>query len=236
MSSLEHTPYTGADSLEVMEEAVNYNAYLLRLVTREARIGDAVLDFGAGIGTFARRLADQGYKIICLEPDAAQRAKVAAAGLTAVADLGSVPESSLDFIYSLNVLEHIEDDVGAATALRRRLRRGGKALIYVPAFPLLYGAMDRKVGHVRRYRRAGLAKTLQAAGFVIERMTYADCLGFFATLVFNRVGSADGTINRGGLIAFDRLAFPVSRILDRATAPFFGKNLVAVAHRPRDEH
>ena len=36
-----------------------------------------LIDFGAGIGTFSRRLRDAGYNVVCIEPDGLQRANVA---------------------------------------------------------------------------------------------------------------------------------------------------------------
>src|SRR5688572_21423907 len=78
--------YTGTDNLEVMAEAVNYNAFLHAQVAARARAGDRILDFGAGIGTFARELARQGFEVACLEPDPQQAQGLAADGLHVVGD------------------------------------------------------------------------------------------------------------------------------------------------------
>jgi len=42
--------YSGIDNLEIMDDAMNYNAFLLDLVTSRVRPDDAILDFGAGRG------------------------------------------------------------------------------------------------------------------------------------------------------------------------------------------
>jgi hypothetical protein len=55
------------------------------------------------------------------------------------------PSSGIDYIYSVNVLEHIHDDNATIAALRARLKISGRLLIYVLAFPLLYTSMDRKL-------------------------------------------------------------------------------------------
>jgi SAM-dependent methyltransferase len=224
--------YTGVENLEIMAVAVNYTAFLTGLITAELKPGDAVLDFGAGAGLLARRIGAAGYRLACVEPDAALRDRLSAAGLPSHETLDAIPHGSLDLIYTFNVLEHIEDDLGAVAQLRDRLRPGGKLLIYVPAFPCLFSSMDRKVGHVRRYRRRGLAAVLAGAGLRIGRIAYQEGLGFFASLAFKLVGSADGTINKTALIAYDRWIFPLSRPLDRLTGRWFGKNLVALARRP----
>lgn len=56
-----------------MQSAVNYNKYLHDLVKREIRTTTKknvkVLDFGAGIGTYADILKDRGIKVDCVEVD-----------------------------------------------------------------------------------------------------------------------------------------------------------------------
>ncbi|HEV2334890.1 MAG TPA: class I SAM-dependent methyltransferase [Stellaceae bacterium] len=223
--------YSGVDNLEIMADAVNYNAFLLGLVTAQARPHDRILDFGAGTGVLMRPLAAAGYQVSCVEPDERLRARLQADGLRAHATIAAVPPQSCDLIYTFNVLEHILDDTDAVRLLRERLRPGGRLVVYVPAFPILFSTLDRKVAHFRRYRHAGLAALLSRAGLQIERTAYQDCLGFAATLLFKLVGNDDGTINRRALILFDRCVFPLSRFLDRFTGRWIGKNLFAVARR-----
>lgn len=224
--------YSGVDNLEVMAAAVNYTAFLVGLVSAQAQHGDAVLDFGAGAGTLALPLVAAGHRIVCVEPDAALRARLAAAGLTTYGSLDAISPGSLDLIYAVNVLEHIDDDLGIVAALRDRLRPGGTLLVYVPAFPCLFSSMDRKVGHVRRYRRRTLASVLARGGLHVELIAYRDSLGFFAGLVFKLIGDRGGAINETALVAYDRWIFPLSRRLDRAAGRVFGKNLVALARCP----
>ena len=224
--------YTGTDNLEVMAEAVNYNAFLHAQVAARARKGDRILDFGAGIGTFARELARRGHAVACLEPDAAQAQRLVDDGLRVVGDLAELPEASLDYIYTLNVLEHIDDDGAALRAIASRLRPGGRLLAYVPAFQVLYSSMDRKVGHVRRYRREGLARVVRDAGLDNVVARYVDSLGFLAALAYRVVGNDDGTIDRRALRTYDRFVFPASRVLDRLAGRWFGKNVLLTAEKP----
>ena len=53
MSELGDNEYSGTENLEVMSEAINYNAYLTHLVFSHVKATDSILDFGAGIGTFS---------------------------------------------------------------------------------------------------------------------------------------------------------------------------------------
>jgi len=225
--------YTGTENLEIMAEAERYNAFLTGLALGHFPANGRVLDFGAGTGTFAERIRTSGLDVECLEPDAGQAMALDARGFPTFTDSRDVPEARFDAIYSLNVMEHIEDHGAEARQLFRMLRPGGTAVIYVPAFQVLFGDMDRKVGHVRRYTRASLAQNFAEAGFVIEQNSYADSLGFLATLVFNAIDrGGDGTINPTALRLYDRLVFPLSRAIDRFVSGFFGKNVYVVLRKP----
>jgi SAM-dependent methyltransferase len=149
--------------------------------------------------------------------------------MTAITDLDAVPDGSVEYIYSLNVLEHIADDAAALQLLARKLAPGGRLFVYVPAFQLLYSAMDRKVGHHRRYRRTPLVAMIERAGLRVSRSRYADSLGFIATLAYRAVGSRSGDLDRRSIATFDRFVFPASRIVDRALDRVLGKNVYAVA-------
>ncbi len=226
-----HADYTGVDNLEVMAEAHNYNGWLVNLVLEHTTAAGRLRDFGAGAGTFALPVAQAGREVLCLEPDSTLQQHLEGQGLDCIADLGQLAEASVDSIYSLNVLEHIEDDAGALHSLRRVLRPGGTLLIYVPAFNLLYSSMDEKVGHYRRYRRRALMRLVSASGFRVDRAAYVDSLGFFAALLYRATDRGGGNINRRALAIYDRWLFPLSRLIDRITGRLFGKNVMLVARR-----
>lgn len=224
--------YSGIENLEVMAEARNYNAYLRALILDNTSEGESVLDFGAGAGTFAEPMQAAGRRLVCIEPDSELQAHLRSKGLEVFTDTASLGGARFDCIYSLNVLEHIEDDGEALAGLMDRLKPGGKLLVYVPAFELLFSSMDRKVGHFRRYRRRPLMRLISATGFEVEHATYVDSLGFFASLLYRIGDQGGGEINRRLLAAYDRFVFPMSRLLDRVTGRFFGKNVAALARRP----
>jgi SAM-dependent methyltransferase len=231
-SSNEPDPYTGVENLEVMREAENYNRYLLELVTRYAAGAKRVIDFGAGSGTFAVPCSAAGLDVTAVEPDDRLRAALIQQGVRAAPTVEALPDQAFEYAYTLNVLEHIEDDVAALRALRLKLVAGGRLFVYVPAFPVLFTSMDAKVRHIRRYTRATMHAALQGAGFTIEQMSYVDSLGFAATLIFKAVDDGRGDINRRMLRLYDRAAFPVSLVLDKLACRWFGKNLLAVARNP----
>lgn len=221
--------YTGIPNLEVMREAHNYNRFLLDLIASHEQPGDRLVDFGAGTGTFALPLIVAGKTVACVEPDASLAGYLAEKGLNVCHDLAQLPDSSIDYLYSLNVLEHIQDDAAAIALWHRKIRPGGRLLVYVPAFNLLFSSMDRRVGHCRRYRLPELRDKLRAAGFNIRDGRYVDSLGFFATLLFKLIDNGSGDINVEMLRLYDRFVFPISRTLDAVAGKLGGKNLYLAA-------
>jgi len=224
--------YAGHDNLEVMADAVHYNQWLIELAGRHLPPSGTILDFGAGTGTLTRLLKAAGHDMVALEPDAVQAQQLEQSGIRTLRTLDGLADGTLDGVTTFNVLEHIEDDEAVLQTLFRKVRSGGQLFVYVPAFPMLYSSMDRKVGHVRRYRRAELVKRVAAAGFRIVSARHADSIGFFASLAYRFVGGDGGELNRRAIQLYDRWAFPVSRCVDVLTAGAFGKNLMVAATRP----
>jgi len=223
--------YTGVENLEVMQVAVKYRRYLLDTVAAAAGPPSAgpLLDFGTGAGSYAVGLREQGYDVACVEADAGLRQRVADLGFKAAATLDELPPASISTAYTLNVLEHIDDDVGALRGLHRVIRPDGRLVVYVPAFQILFTAMDERVGHLRRYRKQQLVERVERAGFGVRHCAYADSLGFLAALAYRIGGNRDGQLNSRSVAMYDRAVFPVSQIVDRAVDRWFGKNLVLVA-------
>ena len=214
-----------------MREAVNYNEFLADLAHEKLAGCARTLDFGAGNGLFAELMMERGHTVICLEPEPALQEVLAGAGFEVCGDLHDLRPESFDGIYSLNVLEHIDDDAGTVVSLSRLLKPGGSLFVYVPAFEILYSAMDAKVGHLRRYRRATLLATCRAAGLEVISAAYADSIGYVASLAYRLVGSRDGSLEPSKVRLYDRYAFPVSRRLDAITHRFLGKNIWVHARR-----
>ncbi|MET0334930.1 MAG: methyltransferase domain-containing protein [Rhizobacter sp.] len=222
--------YAGSELLLRGEEQLaNYNAWIVDMVVREAGRPRRVLDFGAGVGTLARLFhARTGIRPEAVELDPRQRQICEARGFTVH---GSLAESGggYDLAFSSNVLEHIEDDVSALAALHASLAPGGRLIVYLPAFPALWTALDDHVGHFRRYRRRDLERKLETAGFTVRRSRYSDSVGFVLALAYRVVGRGLGEPSGASLRLYDRWLLPLSKGLDLVCSHFFGKNVLAVA-------
>ena len=226
--------YQGRENLEAMRVAENYNNFLKDLVRSNCKDPSSILDFGAGVGTFADIFALPFDCISCVEPDADGLQILRDAGYRAYSCLDEAGEG-FSYIYSLNVLEHTEHDQLTVDALYSALDPGGRFFVYVPALEVLFSAMDEKVGHFRRYDKESLKNLLENAGFVVEKLVYTDFLGVFATIAYKLwPGSPDGSVGIRQLAFYDKFLFPISRILSIPFARIVGKNVYATAVKPSD--
>jgi SAM-dependent methyltransferase len=227
--------YSSAHILETMQEAVNYNQFLLQRIVDNApqyQSQQTVVDFGAGIGTFAELVKQRGFDVICIEYDDQLRNHLnVKLGYTAYKTLNEMDAFSMKYIYSLNVLEHIENDEETINDIFKALDKNGLLYLYVPAFNLLYSTMDKKVGHFRRYRYRELREKLEKAGFEIKKWQYVDSIGFVVSLFYRWVGDESGEVNRTVLKFYDRVLFPISRVVDMLLKKILGKNLEIIAKK-----
>jgi 2-polyprenyl-3-methyl-5-hydroxy-6-metoxy-1,4-benzoquinol methylase len=225
------TNYSGRDNLEAMKYATNYNAFLFHLIKKGISRKDRVLDFGAGIGTFAKLISKFASDTICIEPDKDQLNHIKyELGLKAKSNLDLVKNESVDVIYSLNVFEHIQDDFSAIKQCYKKIKPGGSLLVYVPAYQLLFSNMDKHVGHFRRYSMSDLSQKINASGFTIEKAEYIDSLGFLISFLYKFINK-DGKISIKSIKIYDTFIFRISRLLDLLFGKYFGKNLFIIAKK-----
>lgn len=83
---------------------------------------------------------------------------------------------SFDLAVSLDVIEHLEDDLGALRELRRTVAPGGALLVTVPAYQWLWSGHDEINHHHRRYTRRSLQRVAEQAGWQQARTTYFNSL------------------------------------------------------------
>lgn len=241
VQSNENVEYSGHQELKATEEGlIGYSTDIVLSLAKKMNFHKSadhkisILEFGAGSGF----LADIWRKELNITPDCCEIdpiliSEIRARGLLCFTDIKNLPKK-YEFIYTSNVLEHIEDDEKALREIRAALAPAGIIGIYVPAFPLLFSGLDVAVGHVRRYRRKELITKVQQAGFQVEVCHYADFIGFFASIALKIVGFK-GRTNLGSTASlrfYDSWIYPLSRFLDAiGFKNLIGKNLILVAHK-----
>jgi SAM-dependent methyltransferase len=225
-----------AESLDRMADADNYNEWLL--ARAKPFIGERVLDFGSGIGTFAAAIQPPA-RVVAVEPDPAfaesLRERFADAPHVNVVEgdanwlSAEDRHGAFDTIICFNVLEHIRDDEGVLRAFHDCLATAGHVLLVVPAHQWLFGEIDRSVGHERRYSRTAVRHLMSRVGLDVVECRYVNPVGALGWLVSSRLSKQD-QVPSGPLRAYDR-AVPLLRRLDVLPWPF-GLSVWAVARRP----
>jgi SAM-dependent methyltransferase len=116
---------------------------------------------------------------------------------------GSLPDSipfgdkQFDLITLFDVLEHIDDDLGALKIIRNRIKDDGKLLITVPAYNFLWSELDVMNQHKRRYRMGGLKSVIRKAGFMPVYATYFNTILFPAISAVRLVCKMSGKEFKG---------------------------------------
>lgn len=220
----------------------------LRLLDREFPPGARpidVLDFGCGTGAFLEHLERFGT-VRAVESDASAVAFCHARGRSEVQLVAPgarlpYPDHAFDLVTTLDVIEHIDDDVAALRELRRVLRPGGRLLVAVPAYMFLWGRQDEVSHHRRRYTAATLRQALGAAGIEIDRTSYFNTVMFppiaavrLGRRLLRRPGAAQSDFDLGPA-ALNRALGAVfgaeAGLVARWSLPF-GVSLLALARSP----
>jgi SAM-dependent methyltransferase len=193
-----------------------------------------IIDFGAGTGYLAE-LFSKNYSVIptAVEIDPDLQKIIKEREIPCVGNIGKI-QGKVQYIYSSNVLEHIEDDLGLLKQLNKKLADGGKLALYLPALPFLYSEMDKQIGHFRRYKKNELKIKLRKAGFVVEHISFDDPLGVIASLIVKTMKYKKilGIRNVKTLIFYDRIIYPLSNLLGMLLFKrFIGKNLLVIARK-----
>jgi SAM-dependent methyltransferase len=152
-----------------------------------------ILEAGCGTGGNLAMLSKLG-EVVAFEPDDMARQLARRHGAFEIRrgflpdDIPYGPES-FEVVAALDVLEHVDDDVGSLKAMASRLRPGGHLVLTVPAFPSLWSRHDECHHHKRRYRRRELLARIAAAGLAPVRVTYFNSW-LLPLIAFVRFGKA----------------------------------------------
>ena len=236
--NIEH--YSG-EELHILAETYNYQEWIAEQFHPYLR--GKIMEIGAGTGTMAKRWLVYADELHLVEPARnlfPVLQKVFHSNLKVFLHHGALEEilsvkpelavGAFDVIVMVNVLEHMEDDVRVLDLVNQMLKPSGHLLIFVPAMPGLYGPLDQKFGHYRRYTREGLASICRKSGHEITSVRYFDVFGIFPWWFVNRILRSSNMSLRMARI-YDRFVVPLTRHAEKAVSFPFGKNLVLVGHK-----
>lgn len=225
--------------------------------------GSLFLDAGAGFGRHAFQAAREGATVIALDYAADEvvatrntfGAMIEAGEITAQrfggvlrGDATMLPfaDDTFDCVVTSEVLEHIQNDVGAIAELVRVLKPGGTLGVTVPTWwpekvnwmlSDEYHAPKSVGGHVRIYSATELKAKLRSAGLTVRGTHHAHALHSpywwlrCAVGPTNEKNKAVATYKK--FLEWDITKAPKStRLLDRVLNPVLGKSFVVYATKP----
>lgn len=234
---------TGDDvlwDLEHLKEARGLTRWMFEQFERD--VHGRVLEVGAGIGTFSELLLTKPVsELLLMEPHGPcvevlrnefsgnEKVQVLAESLPEAPTLVGASES-IDFILCQNVLEHIKDDAGSLEAMAAALKPGGRLGLLVPAYPRLYGPLDKAYGHERRYTKPVVRERILGAGLELEDLYAFNALGIPGWWVQNRRGT-DAELSSASLKAYEML-LRAWKPIERRRRPPWGLSVIARARKP----
>ena len=218
---------------------------VLRLLAGHAR-HTRYADVGSGDLYFAQRLADTtDAPVYAVDVNYLERATTGR--VVVCTDLNQVPSASIDCALLMDVLEHVDDDVGLLRAVGRVLAAASEVVITVPAHAFLWSDHDVFLGHRRRYSREQLRDAIQRGGLDIVECFYFYAGPFLARAVgvgLSRLGGGKKESSGVGLWRYPsthvitrtlratlNADFRLSRILGGIPVSGFGLSICALCRR-----
>lgn len=134
-----------------------------------------VLDVGGGNGFVTRRMLDEGFEAVLLEPGMegafnGRMGRDIPEVICATLEGAGFPSSSLSAVGLFDVIEHIGSDRSFMDLVHGLLVPEGLVYAAVPAHSWLWSSSDEAARHFRRYSRESI-RTLFSPGFDILYMT-----------------------------------------------------------------
>jgi SAM-dependent methyltransferase len=169
---------------------------------------------GSGDLYFARRLcALTDTPVYAVDVNYGNRA--VEGQLVICTNLDQVPSGAVDCAVLMDVLEHVDDDVGLLDAVSRVLAPAGQLLITVPAHAFLWSDNDVFLDHRRRYSHRQLRGVIRRSEFTVGECFYFFFIPFLArafSVGLSRLGVRTGPPSTVGLWPFPS-PHPITRTL-----------------------
>lgn len=234
------------DGLDTMSGAIesigNYYDWIYNIIV--PYLGDHVLEIGPGYGNMAKRILEggRGYRAIDTDEKVIKRLK---SFLNIPGDrffIGDIADpqypaifksEGVDTLLSMNVLEHLKDDLNHIKTASL-CASGGRLILLVPAMPALLGTLDREAGHLRRYTPKSLENLIVAAGLKPIKISYFNAVGAIGWFVASRILGLhlNSARTNNSIFLYDRYGIPVARIMDHILSFSLGQSLIGVADIP----
>lgn len=152
---------------------------------------ERIVDVGAGSGFFSRHILENSdaKEAWCIDVAYDVEGDVEEGG-GIIHYRRSADTVDADLMLFMDVLEHVEDDVGLLRDYAGKAANGTVFLITVPAFQVLWSEHDEFLGHKRRYTISQLEGVVRKAGLDVRCGAYYFGLVLPIAAITRLVGAA----------------------------------------------
>lgn len=235
------TDNTGSEVLNVISKANRFNRWMYQTI--KPYVKGSTLEIGSGIGNISSfflndnisiTLSDTDQKYIDILRNRFYRHNslnsILAVDLEHSAFESTYPElkEKFDTVFLLNVLEHIKNDHLAINNIHYLLKPGGCIVILTPAYSFLFSALDRALGHYRRYTTSSLNSLLIESELISLKSFYFNFLGIIAWLYGKLLRLK--TIPANEMSFFNKLV-PIARFIDKILFRKAGLSVIIVGQK-----
>jgi 2-polyprenyl-3-methyl-5-hydroxy-6-metoxy-1,4-benzoquinol methylase len=231
----------------------NYRLWQIGLIS--SYLGSSTIEIGAGNGRFAEAILERKAfeRYVAVEPSdhffeglesiASNESGVFEVRQSTVDELAEDKSllGKFDSVFSIHVMEHIEDDVDFVRKSLELIRPGGYLIALVPSLDFLYSELDRKIGHFRRYDRTKISKLAESVGAEVVVSRYDNLVGVIGWYWVCKIRGIDyhSLSNKKTLKSYFRLfsnyVLPIVSYIERVIPPPVGLNLTCVLRKPANK-
>lgn len=176
--------------------------------------------------------------------------EIASENIVLKIDVSELEDNSMDCIFMMDVLEHVENDKDFYRLVCQKLKIGGMMIVTVPAFQSLFSVHDEFLRHYRRYDYETLKRTIVGSSTTICSSHYFyTCLAIvrWLQLRFNTLsiseekGIAQWAYNDSSLITKSiksvlNMDFYINKLLANFGIRLPGLSLLATLEKSQIDH
>jgi 2-polyprenyl-3-methyl-5-hydroxy-6-metoxy-1,4-benzoquinol methylase len=236
------TDPVGTETLDYISEAETFNNWMYSVISPALK--GKILEIGSGIGNISDFLIKDKDNVT-LSDLRSEYCEYLSTHFKDSKSLVSVEQidlsdndfekkyksilNSFDTVFSLNVIEHIENDSLAVQNCTKLLREGGTLVILVPSYQWLYCRFDKELGHFRRYNRKSLLMLVKSNGLSVLDTFNFNATGVFGWLLFGKL-LKHKQIKQGQMKLYNKLVF-IFKLIDKLMFRRFGLSLIIIARK-----
>lgn len=227
----------GESTLKAISRADNFNFWMYQQMEPYINKGD-VLEIGSGIGNISKYIRTDGNVVLsdlrkqyidilqCLYPDR----QIVTLDLVHPNFINEYSNliGQFDFVFALNVVEHIKNDQLALSNMSKLLKKDGIMFVLVPAYQFLYNKFDVVLEHYRRYTRAELLGVLPNS-VKSKKTWYFNALGIAGWFIVGKV-LGKRIIPESNMSIYNKI-IPLARVIDFLLAKRIGLSVISISQK-----